>query len=99
MKVICQDMFFARSRSSPLSVALIGSTPSSGKTALEHAFKYSKTDMDKTGVVGELVNVKVKVPVEQDFNEEVRASLRKFLMNRRELCALFVIRPQFYIAA
>ena len=68
-------MFFARSRASTTTKSLVGgsnsSTPSRGKTVLESAFRHTKGSDDKVNVVGELVNMKVKAPVEVDFAEPV----------------------------
>ncbi|CAH1270801.1 Hypp4442 [Branchiostoma lanceolatum] len=70
IKLCCQDMFFARSRSSNTSSALIGGRPANGRTALEAAFRHSTTSERRGHVVSELINTKVTAPVEAEFSSQ-----------------------------
>ena len=72
MRICCQDMFFARSRNTPLAQELVGGMITPGQTPLETAFRYSHSMTDKENVVSELVNLKVTGPVDVDFTNKVR---------------------------
>ena len=76
--MVCQDMFFSRSRTTPTSRALAAKVPITGgsapnsRTALEAAFHVtSKTQTEKSNVVGELLDVRVTDPLQNQFSEEV----------------------------
>ena len=73
LKIICQDMFFARSRASTTTKSLINreGASSQGRTILESAFKYTDNSSDKANVVGELLNLRARAPVEAHFEEPV----------------------------
>ncbi|XP_070551209.1 uncharacterized protein [Ptychodera flava] len=94
MNIVCQDMFFSRSRTTPAASHLTGLPLTSSKTALETAFRHTKSSDDKANVVGELVNVKVQVPSQGEFGssnisertadfqqQTTNARLREFLAN------------------
>ncbi|XP_013391352.1 uncharacterized protein LOC106159584 [Lingula anatina] len=70
MRAVCQDMFFARSRSTTNAESLIGS--GSGRTALEKAFKHAKTPDQKANVFGELVEQKMTGNV--DFSDKTMSN-------------------------
>ncbi|XP_078608959.1 uncharacterized protein LOC144880579 isoform X5 [Branchiostoma floridae x Branchiostoma japonicum] len=70
IKLCCQDMFFARSRSTNTSSALIGGRPANDRTALEAAFRHSTTSEKRGHVVSELINTKVTAPVEAEFSSQ-----------------------------
>ncbi|GFO26753.1 cytadherence high molecular weight protein 2 [Plakobranchus ocellatus] len=65
LRVVCQDMFFSRSRNTPASHGLIGSSPADDKTkedtrpVLERALTGVRSMDDRTNVVSELLDVKV----------------------------------------
>ena len=63
-------MFFARSRNTPSTQALVGGVSSA--TPLETAFKPTRTMTERVNVVSELVNIKVSSPVDTDFSIQVR---------------------------
>jgi chromosome segregation ATPase len=71
MKIVCQDMFFSRSRSSTTSRGLLSvAPPMSGRRALEAAFKVTKSVEERSNVTGELVDMKVSDPVTEKFSEQ-----------------------------
>ncbi|CAH1789583.1 unnamed protein product [Owenia fusiformis] len=74
LRVVCQDMFFSRSHTKPTSSALIGGSPTNGRTALETAFKHTRSSDEKSNVVGELVDVKVEETMERDFSHDALSS-------------------------
>jgi len=71
LKVVCQDMFFSRSKQSPVSQSVIGPQWTNNRAALEQALAplAKKTD-DKINVIGELVDMKVDGPSRNDFSKE-----------------------------
>ena len=69
MRICCQDLFFARSRSSGVTDRLV---TSSRPTLLESAFTGATTTAQKRNVVEELINVKVLGQTESDFSAEVK---------------------------
>ena len=73
MRVCCQDMFFSRSRSTPAGHQLLNIPSSNGSlgTPLEHVFRLMKKPTSKLHAVNELLDTKVKDPVQQDFSSEV----------------------------
>lgn len=80
MRVCCQDMFFSRSRSTQASHQLLNipSTQQQNRTLgtpLESMFKNAKKPSHKLNAVKELLDVKIKDPVEQDFSNEVYKQL------------------------
>jgi len=71
MKIVCQDMFFSRSKSTPTSVGLLGVPPSAGgRQALQSAFMVANTQDDRGAVTGELLDVKVKDPTQAEYTEQ-----------------------------
>ena len=71
LKIICQDMFFSRSRTTPTSQRILGvPVNSSNRAALETAFKIARTQDEKTNVTGELLEMKVTLPTEAEFSEQ-----------------------------
>ena len=70
MRICCQDLFFARSRSSGVTDRL---GVVRGPTVLESAFTGATTTAQKRNVVEELINVKVMGPSELNFSGEVRS--------------------------
>lgn len=72
LKVVCQDMFFSRSKTSPTSLSVIGHSSTNSRPALEQALAplAKKTD-DKSNVIGELVDMKVEGPVRTEFSPQV----------------------------
>ena len=76
MRVCCQDMFFSRSRSTPSGHQLLNIPASRDQsrmlgTPLEHMFKRAQKQSQKLNAVKELLDVKIKDPIEQDFSNEV----------------------------
>ena len=73
LKVVCQDMFFSRSRSTPTSRGLMGITGSQvkGRAALEAALRIGRNPEEKSNVTGELLDIRVTVPTEKEFSEQV----------------------------
>lgn len=77
MRVCCQDMFFSRSRSTQVGHQLL-SIPATREqsrtlgTPLENMFRNTPKQSHKLNAVKELLDVKIKDPVEQDFSNEVR---------------------------
>ena len=73
LKVVCQDMFFSRSRSTPTSRGLMGITGSQvkGRAALEAALCIGRNPEEKSNVTGELLDIRVTVPTEKEFSEQV----------------------------
>jgi len=65
LKVVCQDMFFSRSR--PSAPTMIGRL--TNKSSLELAFKHSQSAAYKTDILGELISLKVGHPA--DFDSKV----------------------------
>jgi len=75
MRVCCQDMFFSRSRSTPSGHQLLNIPASRDQsrmlgTPLEHMFKKAQKQSQKLNAVKELLDVKIKDPIEQDFSNE-----------------------------
>ena len=72
LKVVCQDMFFSRSRNTATSQSLIGSPVANSRPALEQALApLAKKPEDKTNVIGELVDMNVADPTRKDFSPQV----------------------------
>ena len=77
MRVCCQDMFFSRSRSTQVGHQLL-SIPATREQSrmlgspLEHMFRKAPKQSQKLNAVKELLDVKIKDPVEQDFSNEVK---------------------------
>ena len=73
LKVVCQDMFFSRSKSSPTSMSVIGQPTANSRPALEQALApLAKKADDRTNVIGELVDMKVDGPIRTEFSPQVR---------------------------
>ena len=75
MRICCQDMFFARARSTSAARSLPDAS-SNGKTPLENAFQHVATMAERTNVVSELVDIKVTSVTDVDYSAEV--SNKKF---------------------
>ena len=71
MRIVCQDMFFARSRSTGGVARGLGANVPAGVNPLDAAFKNTNTMGEKVNVVGDLVNIKVSGPVDTDFSLQV----------------------------
>ena len=72
LKVVCQDMFFSRSRTTATSQSLIGSPAANSRPALEQALApLAKKPDDRTNVVDELVDMNVAEPTRTDFTPQV----------------------------
>ena len=67
-------MFFSRSRTPSYGTDAQSSNYLLG-TPVRQAFHYMKKPIDKLNVVKELIDLKVKKPVEQDFTQEVMVTL------------------------
>lgn len=63
--MVCQDMFFSRSRDTATAAGILGSNATNARAALESAFRVSRTEMERISVVGELLDVKVNQPSEK----------------------------------
>lgn len=71
MRICCQDLFFARARSTDAAHTLVNS-----KTPLENAFQHVTTMSERTNVVSELLNIKVSSINDTDYSPQVcRASM------------------------
>lgn len=71
MRVVCQDMFFARSRQTGGVARGRDANQPSGANPLHVAFRNTSTLGDKVNVVGDLVNIKVSGPMDMDFSLQV----------------------------
>ena len=71
MRIVCQDMFFARSRKTGEVARGRDVNVPSGVNPLTAAFKNTNTLSEKVNVVGDLVNIKVTGPVDTDFSLQV----------------------------
>ena len=71
MKIICQDMFFSRSKVSLGAKALVGGSMPKGKRPLEALYKQGKGGNEKANVVMELIDTRVKHSEKEDFSQEV----------------------------
>lgn len=88
MRICCQDLFFARSRSSGVTDRLeVGR----GSSIIESAFTGATTTAQKRNVVEELINVKVTGPSEVNFSAE---SLKERLEKYKAFSAFGSLRAQ-----
>lgn len=71
LRVICQDMFFSRSRNTPSATNLAGSNIMESRRALESALTGVRNADDRMNVIGELVDMKVDSPVNMDYSSQV----------------------------
>lgn len=70
MRICCQDMFFARARSTNAARSLTEDS-SNAKTPLEKAFQHVSTMAQRTNVVSELVDIKVTSVTDVDYSPQV----------------------------
>ena len=63
--MVCQDMFFSRSRDTPTAAGIMGSDATNARAALESAFRVSRTERERISIVGELLDVKVNQRTEK----------------------------------
>ena len=77
LKMVCQDMFFSRSRATPTSRSLAGGEEMTGRAALEAAFKVTKSTGDKESVVGELLDLKINDSIDAQYSDKVPGIIRQ----------------------
>ncbi|KAH3750553.1 hypothetical protein DPMN_185080 [Dreissena polymorpha] len=75
LKVVCQDMFFSRTKSTPttrhVTEQVTGQQSTNGRPALEQALApLTKKMEDRTNTVGELVDMKVETPGRAEFSPQ-----------------------------
>ena len=80
LKVVCQDMFFSRSKSNATAQGLLSHSANSagGRKALESAFSIAGPKDDRSVIASELLEVKVTEPTEAEFSGEVGIFLKFF---------------------
>ena len=59
MKIVCQDMFFSRSRTTPTAGGLLGANTLGGRAALESALRVNRSNEEKANVVAEMLDIKI----------------------------------------
>ena len=71
MRICCQDLFFARARSTDAAHTLVNDATTNGKSPLEKAFQHVSTMTQRTNVVSELVGIKVTSVNDVDYSPKV----------------------------
>jgi predicted AAA+ superfamily ATPase len=71
MRICCQDLFFARARSTDAAHTLVNGATTNGKSPLEKAFQHVTSMPQRTNVVSELVNIKVTSINDVDYSPKV----------------------------
>ena len=71
LKVVCQDMFFSRTKQSSVAQSVMGSSVNSRQILEQALAPLAKKSDDKVNVVGELVEMKVDQPVANEYSPQV----------------------------